>query len=288
MLKLFAYFIAFLPFPVLYWVSDLLAWLTRKTYRRKLVTQNIRSCFPEFSEDQVRLVRKDFYRNLTDVSLEVFKTLRMGREEFNKRVRIKKNEAFEEIRNQNGPFLLFASHQCNWEWLGHAVAVQLVPLDSIYKELHSKNGDRLMKLIRARFGNRLIPAQTAGKVLRNNMEHRGGGILADQTPTRRNKGKTWARFLGRDTPFYKGIFALPFLTQHPCYYIDMIRISRGKYEAKISKLAQPPFEKNDYSILESYIKHSESTIQANPSDWLWSHNRWKYARVENEELINFH
>ena len=285
MLKFFAHCIAYLPFWLLYRLSDLLAWFARKLYRRKLVSRNLRACFPGYTIAQLQSVRRAFYQNLTDVSLEVFKSLRMDRQAFEQRVKIVRNDAFEEIKSRQRPFLLYASHQCNWEWLGLAVAVQLAPLDSVYKTIKKESVNELMKQLRSRFGTRLVSNKEAARALRAQEGFRGAGLIADQTPTRRNKGKVWAPFLGQDTAFYKGIFALPYLTQQTAYYIHMTRKDRGVYEAEIVKLADPPHSKNDYSLLDKYIRNSASAIQTHPANWLWSHNRWKYARGEGEELV---
>ena len=286
-MRVVAYIIAGLPFPVLYFISDVLAGLARVFYRRKLVTANLTACFPEKTPREIRSIRSKFYRNLTDVALEVFKTLRMDRADFINRVRIRHNAAFHEIESNHGPFLLYASHQCNWEWLGTAIGIQLAPLDPIYKEIKNSESSQLMLEIRSKFGNRPIPAREAGRVYKYQTDFRGGGVIADQSPTRKNKGKVWANFLGRETPFYQGIFVLPYLTQLPVYFVSVVRLDRGAYEVELQKMAHPPYQKGDHQVLDQYIRWSEAAVRDHPSDWLWSHNRWKYRRSENEELINF-
>lgn len=286
-MRALAHIIALLPFPVLYVLSDGLSWLASIIYRRKLVTANLNSCLPEKSPAEITVIRRKFYRNLTDVALEVFKSLRMERADFRSRVKLIRNEALSEIEQNKTPFLLYASHQCNWEWLGTAIGIQLAPLDPIYKEIKNPTTSGLMIEIRSKFGNQPIPAKEAGRVYRYQKDFRGGGVIADQSPTQKNKGKIWSKFLGRETPFYQGIFVLPYLTQLPVYYVSVVRISRGMYQVELHKLTDPPYQKGDYQVLDKYIRFSEEAIRKFPSDWLWSHNRWKYRRSENEELINF-
>lgn len=286
-MRVIAYIIASLSFSLIYFLSDLLALVASVFYRRKLVTANLTTCFPDKSAAEISTIRSKFYRNLTDVSLEVFKTLRMDRSQFQSRVILVRNETYEEIEKSKAPFLLYASHQCNWEWLGTGIGIQLAPLDPIYKEIKNAGTSRLMAEIRSKFGNRPIPASAAGRVYRYQKDHRGGGVIADQSPTRKNKNKVWATFLGRETPFYQGIFVLPYLTQLPVYYVSVVRLSRGKYEVELHKLTDPPYQRGDHEVLEKYIRFSEVAIRNHPADWLWTHNRWKYRRSENEELINF-
>lgn len=230
---------------------------------------------------------KQFYRNLIDVSLEVLSTVGLKKEQISEKFEIVKDETYHKIATEKKPFLLYASHQCNWEWLAMVIGIQLVPVDPIYKVLRNERADKLMYDIRSRFGNRPIPAPRAGKMLRKAEGFRGGGIVADQSPTRQNKGKVWTNFLGQETAFYQGIFVLPYLTQRPAYYISVSRVSRGKYKARFMSISEPPYQKNDFTILHKYVQFSEAAILENPENWLWSHNRWKYPRATNEELLNF-
>jgi len=60
-----------------------------------------------------------------------------------------------------------------------------------------------------------------------------------------------------------------------------VRRRRGHYEVEFRKLGEPPYEKDsDQRMLERYIGELEQMIREAPSDWLWSHNRWKYGREE--------
>jgi len=46
-------------------------------------------------------------------------------------------------------------------------------------------------------------------------------------------------------------------------------------------LAEPPYDAPDLGarIAEAYASHLEATIRAQPSDWMWIHNKWKYPRT---------
>jgi KDO2-lipid IV(A) lauroyltransferase len=51
------------------------------------------------------------------------------------------------------------------------------------------------------------------------------------------------------------------------------------------KIGDPPYAKDDIGVLRNYIRESEKLIRDDPSQYLWSHKRWKYSRPKNEELI---
>jgi KDO2-lipid IV(A) lauroyltransferase len=57
-------------------------------------------------------------------------------------------------------------------------------------------------------------------------------------------------------------------------------VRRGYYNVKLHALTEPPYDSDDLHIMELYAKKLEEEIRASPADWLWIHNKWKYARPE--------
>ena len=47
------------------------------------------------------------------------------------------------------------------------------------------------------------------------------------------------------------------------------------YNVKLINLDSPPYELKKSEILPKYVDFLEKEIYKNPSDWLWSHKRWK-------------
>jgi len=58
------------------------------------------------------------------------------------------------------------------------------------------------------------------------------------------------------------------------------KIRRGYYECELVKIADPPYAKGDFRIIENYVKATEKIILEQPDGWLWSHNRWKRSKKE--------
>lgn len=67
--------ISYLPFPVLYGLSSLLASLLNATawYRRRVIENSLSFAFPNKSPEEIRKLRKEFYQDFTDVWLEALK-----------------------------------------------------------------------------------------------------------------------------------------------------------------------------------------------------------------------
>ncbi len=285
MLQILVRGISLLPFSFLYLLSDLLGPLLFTLYRRRIVERNLGYCFPHFSPKEKARVARAFYRNMMDVVLETCKSLSMFPEDFDRRVKFVKDATYEEIHQNEGGVIVFSSHQCNWEWLAIQGGRELGNVFLLYKTLHNRAVDKLMSAIRGSSGNTLVSTQQIRELAHRKGEYDVLAILADQTPTRRNPAKVWAKFMGKPTPFYQGTFVVPYLLQIPSYYVSMRRNSRGYYTAKFQKLGAPPYGKGDHGLLLKYIDCMEEDIIASPSDWLWSHNRWKYERKDTEVMV---
>lgn len=249
--------------------------------------RNLKRVFPTKSDKEISKIANRFYRNFADVIVEILKASTITEKDINRRVKYINAEISFEQQKKNKSLLIFTTHQCNWEWLALASGVQLsVPGDPIYKPLQNSNADKFMYDIRSKFGGApLSKDKAARELLRAKNEHKVIGLLADQSPPRENVH--WAHLFGIESDFYPGLAQLPYLMQATAVFARGTRTKRGFYEMELIKIGEPPYEKNDFTVLKNYIKELERLIEDHPEDYLWTHNRWKHTREQNEEIINF-
>ena len=79
------------PLAVWYPFASFLAWLSWKVipYRRHVVVANLSASFPEWTEQQRERVIRDYYRGFGDMLVEVMRSLRLTREELERRVALR-------------------------------------------------------------------------------------------------------------------------------------------------------------------------------------------------------
>src|SRR5436190_2226306 len=108
-----------LPFAILYFISDVLFFITFYVvrYRRKMVDKNLRNAFPEKDQGTRRQIARQFYRNLCDYAVETLKLLTVSREEISRRMVFKNTAVVSELLRQGKSVLQLTAHQFNWEWL---------------------------------------------------------------------------------------------------------------------------------------------------------------------------
>ena len=90
--------------------------------------------------------------------------------------------------------------------------------------------------------------------------------------------KYWTRFLGRDTAFYLGPEEIARVTRFPVFFVAMRRLSRGCYEMEFELMAGAGQVEPSGTLTERYARRVEAQIHAAPSDWPWSHKRWKLKK----------
>ncbi|MGB1217447.1 MAG: lysophospholipid acyltransferase family protein, partial [Saprospiraceae bacterium] len=76
-----------LPLGILYIYSDIFYVLIYKVfgYRKKVVWDNLKNCFPEKEEKELIKIQKEFYKHLCDLIIESIKAFSMRRSDMAKR-----------------------------------------------------------------------------------------------------------------------------------------------------------------------------------------------------------
>ena len=151
-LRLFSY----VPFCLLYIISDGLYFLVYYVfrYRRRIVRKNLTESFPEKSEDDIKKIEKNFYSFFTDNILESLKMFTISRKEMLRRVKFVNVEEVDDLMRNGKSISLFLGHYGNWEWMS-SIPLHInkeVVAAQIYHKLSNKNMDRLMLYVRERMG----------------------------------------------------------------------------------------------------------------------------------------
>jgi len=211
-IRFFSVLLGMLPFRILYMFSDFLRFVLLNVvgYRKSVVEDNLRKCFPEKDEKDInRLVRLS-YKNLADVTVESFKGFTMSDAQIVARHKVIKPEMLNRFSEKGRGVILLPNHYGNWEWgamspslyFNHEVVV-------LYKPLSNKYIDRFVRKNRSRTGGQLVSIYQTAEIFEAHKDKVTAYVMAaDQSPS--NKAKSiWIRFLGRDTAFLHGPEFMP-------------------------------------------------------------------------------
>jgi len=286
MLTLLLKIISKVPFAALYFVADAFYLLNKYVirYRYDVVRNNLRNAFPDRSDRELSILTEQIFRNLADVLVETIKGIAISREELESRMEINIPQSIQALANQGQPLMFLSAHYGNWEWLVLYCSIHLPrPIMGAYQPFHNQRFDDFMLKTRTRFGGTMV---SATDLIRQTIKQRkiikALALLIDQTPARHER-KYWTKFLNQDTAFIDGTDSLAFLTGMPVVLVSMKRQKRGHYEVSLKLIAEPPYSKNGQTVVKRYARELEATILSDPSNWLWTHRRWKLSRPAGED-----
>ena len=276
------YLIAWLPFRLLYVLSDFLYFILYRLfrYRIQVVNNNLKNAFPEKSGAEIRNIQEQFYRYFCDLILESIKTLTIRPSIVCKRVLFGDMSAFERFYQQKQSVIIVMGHLGNWEMAGAGFSqLPYHRLYVIYHPMKNKYFDQLIYHMRTRLGNRLYPMKETFKgMVANRNEITATAFIADQTPSPHYA--FWTTFLNQDTPVFTGTAKISSKLNYPIIYVSVIRLRRGYYQIESELLIEQPALLSEDEISELHTRRLEQDIRSRPEFWLWTHRRWKHKRPE--------
>lgn len=279
--------LSLLPLWVLHLFSDVLFILSDKVipYRRKVVEDNLRRCFPQLSDKEITTLRRKFYAHFCDLILESVKVFSISKKQAAKRFVVVNPELLDKYYEQGRSVVLSGGHYNNWEMAAVAVGFQIKAiLVGIYAPLTNKYFDKKFFDSRSKFGLELIGRNEVKERLKQN--HEEGKLTVtvfagDQSPTY-SKKVYWTDFLGQDTAVMFGTEKYAREYDSAVLFANIRKVKRGYYELILEEIEEFPNEVPMGQVTEKHTRALERQILANPEYWLWTHKRWKRKREHDE------
>lgn len=281
------YLISLLPFAVLYRLSDGLYVLVYYLigYRKQVVRQNLAQAFPEVDSRELRKIEKQYYRDLCDMLVETIKMMTLSPAALRRRFQCDLS-LLHRLAAEGKSCQIQLGHRFNWEWanLYFKLGTQ-VPFLVVYMPISNRHVERLVNHIRRRFGTVLIPADKVLEAMKPWQSQPHITILvADQNPSSARRCY-WEMFLNRPTAFYKGPELIARRFGEVVIWGDIQKIKRGYYHAEIQEAFPEPGRLSEGEISHAFSRFLEQKIHAQPSNWLWSHRRWKHQPPPHFTLV---
>ncbi|MBL0310541.1 MAG: lysophospholipid acyltransferase family protein [Bacteroidetes bacterium] len=270
-----------LPTNALYRLADVLAFFLRVVfhYRQEVVYKNLRNSFPNKSEEEIQQIAKESYTHLADRIVENIRCIGMSREEADQRIIIKNPEVITDLYNQGRHVVIIVGHIGAWEFNVYKLsALTKHELFGLVSRVKNPYFNRMIQRTRGRMGMNLVYTQES-KAFFNREFTRPSltTFIADQSPSNKLKAY-WTTFLNQPTAFFTGPEGFAKLRNAAVFYAHEVQIRRGYFEAEFIPITYSPNETAPNEITEKFARLMEKTITQYPSDWLWSHKRWKHKK----------
>ncbi|MBP7557054.1 MAG: lysophospholipid acyltransferase family protein [Chitinophagaceae bacterium] len=290
------YLVSLLPLRVLYLLSDF-AWFIIyrvKGYRKAVVMHNLAIAFPEKTEAEREKIARQFYRQFTDTFIESIKLISMSEKQAARRSQIDIdyiNQLIEKGHNIH----IMVGHQFNWEFANIIYARRMkIPFVGVYAPIGNKIFDRIFYKTRSRYGTILISTrQFTGRMHHVFASQYVLGLAADQNPSNASRGY-WLRYFGQPAPFVTGPAKGAVKNNTAVVFVGFERIKRGYYAYRTIPITEEASAYTPEQLTVLYKQALEKFIRQNPSNYLWTHRRWRhewqpeYGPVIEDDIVTQH
>jgi KDO2-lipid IV(A) lauroyltransferase len=86
--------------------------------------------------------------------------------------------------------------------------------------------------------------------------------------------------LGVDVPVFTGAERIAREYNIPVVFADIQRVKRGFYEVTFKVISDQSKETKTNEITDTFIELLEAQIYKDPTQYLWSHNRFKHRHLK--------
>jgi KDO2-lipid IV(A) lauroyltransferase len=283
------YGFSMLPIKVLYQFSNALAFIAFSGigYRKKIVMSNLEIAFPEKTEKEKIVIAKEFYLNFCDALMESIKLISADNRLIDKMF-IADPDVVKVFESTSKNIQIHAMHNFSWEIVNLGVAREMkIPFIGVYQPITNQFFNELFKKIRSRNGTILIPANDfKNNFLPYSDKQYAIALVADQNPRNLHKA-WWVNFFGKPAPFVMGPENAARQRDTAVMFANFYKVRRGLYSFSVEKFTDNPSDLAPGELTLNYIKYIEDKTRERPSNYLWSHRRWKYqykSEYENQVL----
>ncbi len=277
----FLYLFSRLPSALLYRISDVIAFtlLYIVRYRKEVVYANLRNSFPDQTAKEIDRIAKQSYTHLADRVVESIKSVTVSKDEIQQRVITENMELLNGYYKKGRHVVLMVGHIASWEFAGYKLSINSRFWNfAIVSRVSNRYFNTLVQSTRGKLGMHLVTMKDAQLFFKKELRQLSvGAFISDQSPPTPSRAY-WTNFLHQDTPFFTG--AERYARHHNCVviYPKIVQTSRGHYKARLHLITENPQAEPENGITEKFVRLLENQIRENPSDWLWSHKRWKHKR----------
>lgn len=255
-------------------------WLGPKIWRHKVVMDNLAIAFPEKSIEERNQIASDSWAQMARTLLEyiyldeVF-NLEVEMEESDT-IEIVNGEAFQKLRDDGLPAILFTGHIANFELLPMVAAKFGLQIQSMYRRPNNKYAASQVEESRKDLGQNLVASGAGASFQLMSALERGEhvGLLVDQKFRRGIK----IPFFGKEAKTNPLLAKLARRYDCPVHGARTIRLPDGRFRLEITDELVLPRDKNgDVDIrgtTELVTSVVEGWVREYPEQWLWMHRRW--------------
>ena len=241
---------------------------------KKVIENNIKKAIPNLNKKDLNDLINEMWANYGRILSEyVFiKNFRISK--FHSNLQIEGNDILDKIKKEKKPVIFISGHFNNFELMAMEIEKAGIDLATIYRPLNNKFLNFVMEKIRKKYicKNQIKKGISGTRELLSFFKN--GSSIALMIDQRVSEGIK-SNFFDREafTTTIPAQFVKKFQSKIVPVYIER----KDKTNFKLTVYKPLEYSKNDTidSITRDLNIILEKMILKNPSQWIWSHNRWK-------------
>jgi KDO2-lipid IV(A) lauroyltransferase len=250
---------------------------------QKIARANLTAAFPEKSPQEIEAILAGVWDNLGRFGAEFAHIDRIWDYDeaypLKSRIEIppRTHELFHQLRLDDKPALIFASHLGNWEMPALAAVAHGLDTAILFRRPNIASADRIIQEMRRDTMGMLIPAGRDAPIRLAEALRKGQHVamLVDQYLT----GGVEVTFFGRKTRANPMLARLLRQVECPVHGVRIIRLPGYRFRAELSEEVQPVRDvKGQIDVqgtTQAITNVIEGWIREYPDQWLWLHRRWR-------------
>ena len=286
-MKLLKYFFQFLIISIFFLIFKLLGLkvasnFSSKIFRyigplfrsKKVIEQNILKAIPYLKKKDVKKITYNMWENYGRILSEYVFIKDFRGSKFKNNLQIEGQDILEKIKKNDEPVIFISGHFNNFELMAMHIEKSGINLAAIYRPLNNIFLNFVMEKIRKKYicKNQIKKGISGTKQLLSLFKNGSSiALMIDQRVTQGIKSNFF-----KHKAFTTTIPA-QFIKKFKCKVVP-IYIERIK-DVNFKLTIYEPLEYSNNESIESITLNLnlslEKMILRNPSQWIWSHNRWK-------------
>ncbi len=240
---------------------------------KKIINNNLIKFDNSLTKEKIKKISEEMWGNYGRILSEYPYISNFRRGELDQYIKIENKDKLEEIK-RGKPVVFISAHFSNFELMAMVIEKAGVNLSAVYRPLNNKMVNSIMEPLRKKYicKNQIKKGISGVKESLNFFKQ--GTSIAIMIDQRVSEGEKVNFF---NHLAYTTTIPAQFVKKFGCK-IQPVHIERyEKFHFKINFDEQIIFEKGaDNSTISLKLNQwLENKIRKNPSQWIWSHDRWK-------------
>lgn len=244
--------------------------------RREVGERNLRMAFPHMSAEEARETCRRVFENFGRSSADFLIGLDRTREQIEETTTIEGVEHLDAALAKGKGAILLTAHFGNWERVAAWMVLAGYKLSVIARDADAQGVNQLVNELREGPGTEVISRGRAArasieKLRRNEIV----GILPDQ-----NAKEVFIPFFGKPAGTVLGPGVLSERTGAVVQPVFCHYVGEGRYHIRFLPhvVADAGYSTKGEGMMRAINRLLEEVIREHPDQWLWFHDRWRYAR----------